>query len=165
MVNVLISVLTNWKRGERMEDNTRISSLLKMVDIRIRQDLDARNQDLHISSSQMRTLSYLISNADHEINPRDLEQYFRISKPTVTGVLKRLEEKGYLHYEPSGKDLRYKQIVLDDKAYQCAKQLHARFEAMERKLYQGLSDEELELTRSLLLRLLDNISKEEEVVQ
>ena len=31
-----------------MEDNTRISSLLKMVDIRIRQDLDARNQDLHI---------------------------------------------------------------------------------------------------------------------
>ncbi|MFR9255033.1 MAG: hypothetical protein ACLVJ6_05640 [Merdibacter sp.] len=74
-------------------------------------------------------------------------------------------EKGYLHYEPSGKDLRYKQIVLDDKAYQCAKQLHARFEAMERKLYQGLSDEELELTRSLLLRLLDNISKEEEVVQ
>ena len=63
MVNVLISVLTNWKRGERMEDNTRISSLLKMVDIRIRQDLDARNQDLHISSSQMRTLSYLISNA------------------------------------------------------------------------------------------------------
>ena len=95
MVNVLISVLTNWKRGERMEDNTRISSLLKMIDIRIRQDLDARNQDLHISSSQMRTLSYLISNADHEINPRDLEQYFRISKPTVAGILKRLEEKGY----------------------------------------------------------------------
>ena len=30
MVNVLISVLTNWKRGERMEDNTRISSLLKI---------------------------------------------------------------------------------------------------------------------------------------
>ena len=40
-----------------------------------------------------------------------------------------------------------------------------RVAAMERKLYQGLSDEELELTRSLLLRLLDNISKEEEVVQ
>ena len=58
-----------------MEDNTRISSLLKMVDIRIRQDLDARNQDLHISSSQMRALSYLIANTDHEINPRDLEQY------------------------------------------------------------------------------------------
>ena len=96
MVNVLISVLTNWKRGERMEDNTRISSLLKMIDIRIRQDLDARNQDLHISSSQMRTLSYLISNADHEINPRDLEQYFRISKPTVAGILKRLEEKGFI---------------------------------------------------------------------
>lgn len=100
-----------------MEDNTRISSLLKMVDIRIRQDLDARNQDLHISSSQMRTLSYLISNTDHEINPRDLEQYFRISKPTVAGILKRLEEKGFLHYEESAKDLRYKQIVLDEPAY------------------------------------------------
>ena len=98
-----------------MEDNTRISSLLKMVDIRIRQDLDARNQDLHISSSQMRTLSYLIANTDHEINPRDLEQYFRISKPT-----------GCRHSQTSGggrascimrkssKDLRYKQIVLDE---------------------------------------------------
>ena len=88
-----------------------------------------------------------------------------LTASALHSYLKRLEEKGYLHYEPSGKDLRYKQIVLDDKAYQCAKQLHARFEAMERKLYQGLSDEELELTRSLLLRLLDNISKEEEVVQ
>ena len=106
-----------------MEDNTRISSLLKMVDIRIRQDLDARNQDLHISSSQMRALSYLIANTDHEINPRDLEQYFRISKPTVAGILKRLEEKGFLHYEESSKDLRYKQIVLDEPAYRCIAQL------------------------------------------
>ena len=148
-----------------MEDNTKISSLLRMIDVRIRMDLDERNEEIQLTSMQVRILVFLIEHDDREINPRDLEHYFRISKPTVTGVLKRLEEKGYLHYEPSGKDLRYKQIVLDDKAYQCAKQLHARFEAMERKLYQGLSDEELELTRSLLLRLLDNISKEEEVVQ
>ena len=104
MVNVLISVLTNWKRGERMEDNTRISSLLKMIDIRIRQDLDARNPDLHISSSQMRTLSYRISNADHEINPRDLEQYIRISKPNVAGIPKRREHTGSLRSEGSSND-------------------------------------------------------------
>ena len=159
MVNVLISVLTNWKRGERMEDNTRISSLLKMIDIRIRQDLDARNQDLHISSSQMRTLSYLISNADHEINPRDLEQYFRISKPTVAGILKRLEEKGFLHYEESAKDLRYKQIVLDEPAYQCIAQLRENFAKMESRLYAGFSLDELNQLKALLLRLLDNISE------
>lgn len=159
MVNVLISVLTNWKRGERMEDNTRISSLLKMVDIRIRQDLDARNQDLHISSSQMRTLSYLIANTDHEINPRDLEQYFRISKPTVAGILKRLEEKGFLHYEESSKDLRYKQIVLDEPAYRCIAQLRHNFGEMESKLYAGFSQDEQDQLKALLLRLLENISE------
>ncbi len=148
-----------------MEDNKKISSLLRTIDIRIRMDLNARNEKLQLTSMQTRILCFLIDRDQQEINPRDLEHYFRISKPTVTGVLKRLEDKGFLHYEPSAKDLRYKQIVLDDKAYQCAKQLQASFEAMERKLYQGLSAEELELTRSLLARLLDNISKEEEVVQ
>ena len=139
-----------------MEDNTKISSLLRMIDVRIRMDLDERNEEFQLTSMQVRILGFLIEHDDREINPRDLEHYFRISKPTVTGVLKRLEEKGYLHYEPSGKDLRYKQIVLDDKAYQCAKQLHARFEAMERKLYQGLSDEELELTTFQKKRRLCN---------
>ena len=77
-----------------MEDNTKISSLLRMIDIRIRMDLDERNEEFQLTSMQVRILGFLIKHDDREINPRDLEHYFRISKPTVTGVLKRLEEKG-----------------------------------------------------------------------
>ena len=148
-----------------MEENMKISSLLRMIDIRIRMDLNLRNEEFQLSSLQVRILAFLIQHDEKEINPRDLEHYFHISKPTVTGVLKSLEEKGYLHYEPSNKDHRYKQIVLDEKAYQCAKQLESNFKAMEERLYQGLSDEELQLARSLLLRLLNNISNEGKVEQ
>ena len=148
-----------------MEDNKKISSLLRTIDIRIRMDLNARNEKLQLTSMQTRILCFLIDRDQQEINPRDLEHYFRISKPTVTGVLKRLEEKKYLHFEPSAKDHRYKQIVLDDKAFQCGRQLECNFKAMEERLYQGLSEEELSLTRSMLLRLLNNISKEEEVIR
>ena len=148
-----------------MEESMKISSLLRMIDIRIRMDLNARNEEFHLSSLQVRILVFLIQNSEGEVNPRDLEHYFHISKPTVTGVLKRLEEKKYLHFEPSAKDHRYKQIVLDDKAFQCGKQLECNFKAMEERHYQGLSEQELSLTRSILLRLLNNISKEEEVIR
>ena len=77
-----------------MEDNTKISSLLRMIDVRIRMDLDERNEEFQLTSMQVRILGFLIEHDDREINPRDLEHYFRISKPTVTGVLKRLEENG-----------------------------------------------------------------------
>ncbi len=144
-----------------MDENLKITNLLRMIDIRIRKDLDLRNEDLQLPSLQVRVLVFLLQHDEKEINPRDLEHYFHISKPTITGVLKRLEEKGYLHYEASKKDHRYKQIVLDDKAYQCGKQLELNFKAMEERLYRGLSKEDLEMTRSVLLRLLCNISKEE----
>ena len=148
-----------------MEERLKISNLLRMIDIRIRKDLDQRNEEFMLSSLQVRILVFLIQHNEKEINPRDLEHCFHLSKPTITGVLKRLEDKEYLHYEASEKDHRYKQIVLDEKAYQCAKQLERNFKAMEEKLYQGFSEEELSEIRSLLLRLLSNISTEGEIIQ
>ena len=77
----------------------------------------------------------------------------------MAGILKRLEEKGFLHYEESAKDLRYKQIVLDEPAYQCIAQLRENFAKMESRLYAGFSLDELNQLKALLLRLLDNISE------
>lgn len=147
-----------------MEDNKKISSLLKMIDIRIRQDLDARNEDMQISSMQMQVLHYLCAHTDREINPSDIGRCFRISKPTVAGVLRRLEEKGFLHFCESAKDNRYKQIVLDDKAFQCIARLRDNFARMEHKLYAGLTEEQIDQLRSLLLHLLANMAKKEEEV-
>ena len=101
-----------------MEDNTRISSLLKMVDIRIRQDLDARNQDLHISSSQMRTLSYLIANTRITRSTPVILSSISASAsrrwPASSSVWRR---RASCIMRKAAKDLRYKQIVLDEPAY------------------------------------------------
>ncbi|MFR9255034.1 MAG: hypothetical protein ACLVJ6_05645 [Merdibacter sp.] len=41
-----------------MEDNTKISSLLRMIDVRIRMDLDERNEEFQLTSMQVRILGF-----------------------------------------------------------------------------------------------------------
>lgn len=119
------------------------------------------NNDLskiNMTRSQMGTLIYLykckVKNI--EINQVDIEKEFKLKNPTVTGILNRLEDKGYIMRVPSSKDKRYKKIELTSSGVETVENGRAKSEKMEEELVSNLNESEKEELRKLLLKMIEN---------
>ena len=80
-----------------------------------------------------------------------------MDKATLTKIIKKLTEVGYLQVTSDGKDRRVKHLYLTEKAVPAAmriKQIHAAFYEV---LSAGIPPEELALTERTLQRMADNI--------
>ncbi len=91
---------------------------------------------------------------------RDVEEEFSIRRPTATGILQLMEKNGLLRRETVCHDARLKRLVLTDKA----RALHCRIAKLitdaEGRLTLGSTPEELEVTRRVLERMRDNLSRD-----
>ena len=89
--------------------------------------------------------------------PRDVEEAFRLSHPTVSGLLSRLEKKGFIELRPDEKDRRVKRIYVLPKGQELNETMHATILASEAKLTAGFTDEEKEQFAQLLQRAIRNV--------
>jgi DNA-binding MarR family transcriptional regulator len=88
---------------------------------------------------------------------RDIEEEFRLSHPTVSGLLSRLEKKGFVQLRLDEHDRRCKRIRLREKGQQCIEIMHRTIEENEKTLVQGFSEEERELFLTFLNRAIHNM--------
>lgn len=113
--------------------------------------------ELDLTSSQAFVLGYLVHNRDRCLYPGDIAQRFGWRHPTVSGILQRLESKGFIGYA-ADRDRRRKRVVVTPKAIECNDAILEKLQDNERRAAAGLSDEEQTQLRSLLDRLLENIN-------
>ncbi len=106
-----------------------------------------------LTSGQALILRYLLKNRDkEEINQVDVQTYMNLSHQTVTGMLSRLEQKGYVSCHQSGRDRRCKLIELKPKGYEVESTLIAVAISSEQAAIQNMTaNEQREFNR--LLRL------------
>jgi len=88
---------------------------------------------------------------------RDIEEEFRLSHPTVSGLLSRLEKKGFIEFFPDEADRRCKRLRLLPKGSECIKTMHHTIEAAEAQMVQNFSAQEQELFRQFLERAIANM--------
>ena len=74
---------------------------------------------------------------------------------TATGILQLLEKNGYLKRQSVSEDARLKKLVLTAKAIEVHDQIIARMEAFEKRLSEGISEEEKEV----FFRIMDQMKK------
>ena len=77
------------------------------------------------------------------VYPRDIERDFHFTHPTVSGLLQRLETKGYLSSEPSTEDRRCKQILVTMRALEAHQQVLDQLAASEQRLVSNMSPRKL----------------------
>jgi len=124
--------------------------------------LKVRNKRLaefDITAAQSDILLYLIRNYKEmeEINQLDIQKYLQLSNPTVSGLLNRLEDKGFITRTPSIKDARYNCVLPTEKALeQRAVMLEHMFYCEDAMLTNFTEEEKEELTR-LLDKALEKI--------
>ena len=116
-------------------------------------------EDMELTSSQGFVLGYLTRHSAEPVTPGDLGRHFGLSHPTVTGILQRLEAKGFIRYAEDVGDRRKKRICVTEKALEVHQQVLQRFQETETLITQGMTERELGELLALLDRVIENIGR------
>ena len=137
-----------------------LSLLFKIADVTFSKRLNSANEEFGLTGNQAQILRHIrrCREEQDEVFPSSLEQYIHVSRPTMSGILKRLEAKGFIIFAPSSKDKRYKQIVLTDKAEALNQRIKEKIFETEEKMLEGITDDQIETVKMLIGKMIDNIS-------
>ncbi len=130
--------------------------LFKQLSIAFENNLQRSAAQYGLTPAQASIIIYL-QTADHSVNQRELEHYFKLSNPTVTGLMKRMEAKDFIERVANPEDGRSKYIRLTPKALEVCSSVSQNMQTLEREMMQDLSPEEAELFHDLLMRVLKRI--------
>lgn len=114
--------------------------------------------EMELTSAQGRIIGYL---THHPQVPcaRDLEEFFGLSHSTISGLLSRMEAKGFIRQESDPDDRRIKRIYLLEKGHACSRRIQTCIENNERLMVWGFSEEETEQFRAFLQRAKENLGQ------
>jgi DNA-binding MarR family transcriptional regulator len=114
-----------------------------------------RERGLDFNSAQGRILFVLWERDGIPI--RELSEKTRLSKSTLTSMLDRLEEAGYVSREPSGEDRRKVLVTLTEENQRQRRLYDMISEEMTGLFYEGFAWEEITEFEGYLRRILDNL--------
>ena len=140
------------------KQNQPIGFIVKQINNVYEKELNERLRKIGITSSQCAVLDYLFRTSKEEVSQRDVEKNLNLKNPTVTGILKRLDEKGYILCVPNANDRRKKNIYLTEKADDIQRRMDADRRKLDRELTRGMTKREENALRRNLEKLLYNIA-------
>lgn len=111
-----------------------------------------------ITGVQALTLLYILQNSQNGVSVTSLHLASGHSKATVSKLVKRLWEKGYVSLEPSREDGRQRLLYGTEEGRQLKVFLERSIAASENKLYRGFSPGDLEALDRLQKKMLENLS-------
>ena len=142
-----------------MEKNMPMGLRFSLLHRSFMKRLDARLQEKGLTGVQFGVLGQLrrLRRAGQsEINQRDLEAAMRVTHPTMTEIIRRLEKQGFVRCTPSARDRRFKCIEPTEKAVALQKEMDELDGAIFQDLCRDFSDEEIAQLTALVDRMLEN---------
>lgn len=112
-------------------------------------------KELNITAEQADSLTFFSFNDNRSIS--DLRDYLHISHQTARGIVKRLEEKGFLRLSVSEADGRYKTVSLTEKGINIMECLKCNGTHTGYQLLSGMTKTEQEQFSDLIAQALENI--------
>lgn len=132
--------------------------LIKHIQIQIGKSLNHRLEQMNITGSQAHVLVFLMNRTGQRTTLRDLEEHLQQSHVTVTGLVQRLVQKGFVEAQVDERDRRCRLLTLTPKATGTLEAIHAHLQCTEEQLVQGFTPEERELLQQLLLKAAQNMA-------
>ena len=143
-----------------MEEQMRLSLLLKTVNNLFERELNNKVSLMDLTNAQCGILAYLGRNRNKEIYLNDIEKKFCLKRPTVSGLVKRLEEKEFVMVEHKDDDRRYKQVILTEKSEEILEIIKENLENTEKILYKNLTEADKEELYRILSIMFNTMRKE-----
>ena len=120
------------------------------------QSVSSALETMELTAAQGHIMAYL-AHRETAPCPRDIESEFQLSHPTVSGILSRLEQKGFIALRTDPEDRRCKRIYMLEKGSQCHELMHQTIEKNEQRIVEGFTPEEQELFGQMLQRAITNM--------
>ncbi len=122
--------------------------------------IDTRVRSLGIHRTQHRILMHL---AKHDKLPsqKELADHLDVTPAAVTGALKKIEQDGYIE-RTLGQDNRYNELRITGKGRDLVKKTRRIFCETDSAMFEGFSDDELDIYITCLEKLQGNIRKQYE---
>ncbi|MDD6461946.1 MAG: MarR family winged helix-turn-helix transcriptional regulator [Bifidobacteriaceae bacterium] len=111
------------------------------------------------TGGNMRVLMFLAHHPDREVYQRDIEDAFGITRSTASRELSLLEANGMIDRLAVARDARLKRLVLTDRGRAVVDDLNANAAAMERRVFDGFSADDIDRFTHYLHRMRANIER------
>ncbi len=124
---------------------------------KIRRHTNAFSLNGKLSGAQGRILHFILAQTD-DIFQKDIEEEYSLRPSSATEILKKMEQNGLIHREPTSYDGRLKKIIPSEKAIHYQKQVITDLTKLEHDLTKGIDPEQLEVFFQVMEKMLKNLS-------
>ena len=115
-----------------------------------------------LTSMHGRILGYLYWSRPKDVYQKDIEEHFNITRSSVAGIVKLMEQKGYILRQSVQGDARLKKLSLTDLGTRACEQSMEAFHHVEGLAIRGLSPEQVETFLSLCDAIQTNLIPQKE---
>ena len=120
--------------------------------------------DTGITFPQMMVINYLYMNQkykkDNFLNtPAMIAKHLDYDRPTVTGILTRLDKQGWVTREENIEDKRSQIINLAEKSNELMKKFHLILDDLNKDILKGFQESEIKSLKTNLTKIIDNLEK------
>ena len=134
--------------------------IINKISHRLRRRSQAVQESIGISEAQGRILNYIIAEgARRSVYQKDIEEEFDLRPPTASSILRSLEKQEMISRVPDETDGRLKKIVFTEKADKIRSALTEEIVETERRLLQGISEEEQRMFLRLAEKMFHNLGE------
>lgn len=129
----------------------RLTNLLR----RHADNIIARRGGCQLSGTQSFIANFIYAHQMEGIDvyQKDVEREFCISRSTVSGILKMMEQNGTIRRLPVDRDARLKKLVLTEDTLETIRQIHQEIASMDLRVEGCLTEEERRQMREYLSRM------------
>lgn len=135
-----------------MEDSA-CGMLIKQINSELEKNANNMLRKDDLTVSQISALMELDESTEKQMELKELEEVLHIAKPTVVGIVKRLEDKGFVISTRSIQDKRIRIIQLTSLGEECCRRAKEHIEQAEMALTSSLTETE----RRILITLLQKV--------
>lgn len=129
---------------------------IKILNNAVERQLNKELSRLGITYAQSTVVAFLSLHTEERICQKDIECRLGLSHPTVSSILRRMEEKGMVESRPLESDRRCHAISLTEKSREMSGSIRENIQGITERVLEGISpEEEAELER-LLQRMIRN---------
>jgi DNA-binding MarR family transcriptional regulator len=111
-----------------------------------------------LTFSQIHMLLFLDDNCSgRPVKMKDIEDYFNLKHPTVTGIIERLKAKGFVTTYTDPSDRRCTLVAISDRAAEVRYIMDVHHKTMDAIFENNISESDLRLLSKLLDQIIDNL--------
>lgn len=145
------------------QKDVEILKLIKKLNLSVSVNVDRMFAEYGLTASQCEVLDYLLDRMDDEVFSTDLHVDLGTSRASVSMILKRLRQKGYVIFRSSLEDDRRKRIYLTERSCRMKQKIDEKAKVIDTCLYRGFTDWERVEMKRLLRNMLKNLKAADEM--